>query len=319
MLYLYYSSMATVLITGGTGMVGTALTKAATAKGYHVIILTRNAAGAKASTPNTTFAQWDVAAGTIDAAAVQAADFIVHLAGANVAEGRWTESRKKEIVDSRTQSSALLVKALQDNNNKVQAVISASAIGWYGADPQVPNPKPFTEEAPADGAFLGHTCKLWEESIQPVSELGRRLAILRIGIVLSNEGGAFKEFKKPLQFGVASVLGSGKQIISWIHIDDLVGLFIHAIENKSMAGIYNAVAPNPVSNAAMIKEIGKDKLFKIPMHVPEKALELILGEMSIEVLKSATVSAQKIERTGYPFLFPHITTAVKNLNKKASA
>jgi uncharacterized protein (TIGR01777 family) len=216
--------MATVLITGGTGLIGKALTKELMAKGYEVIVLTRKVGGEKAQPAGLSYAQWDIEKQTIDEKAIQKADYIIHLAGANVAEGRWTDKRKKEILESRTKSSGLIVKALSEIQNKVKAVISASGIGFYGPDPAIPNPKPFVETDPADPSFLGETCRQWENSIDPVINLGKRLVKLRTGIVLSNDGGAYAEFKKPLNFGVASVLGSGKQIVSWIHIHDIVGM-----------------------------------------------------------------------------------------------
>lgn len=174
--------MATVLITGGTGLIGQALTQALVNKGYQVVILTRSVTNKKAAS-NTSYAQWDVNAQTIDREAIQGADFIVHLAGANVAEGRWTAKRKAEIVNSRVQSGALLVKALTEIPNKVKAIISASGIGWYGPDPQIPNPKPFVDEDKAGDDFLGATCVQWEGSIQPVTALGKRLVIFRTGLV----------------------------------------------------------------------------------------------------------------------------------------
>ena len=304
--------MTTVLITGGTGMIGSALTKALTEKAYKVIILTRKA---KPSTGIVSYKEWDVAKGVIDRDSIAEADYIIHLAGANVADGRWTEKRKKEIVDSRVKSGELLVRSLKETPNKVKAVLSASAIGWYGPDPQVPNPAPFVETDKVDDSFLGATSKLWEASIQPVLEFDKRLVIFRIGIVLSNEGGAYAEFKKPLNFSAATILGNGKQVVSWIHIDDLVRLFIAAIENEKLTGIYNAVAPNPVTNKELIVEISKqrNKLY-IPLHVPTFALKIALGEMSVEVLKSATVSSKKLEGTGFQFLYPTITNAVKNLS-----
>ena len=198
-------------------------------------------------------------------------------------------------------------------------MISASAIGWYGADPTIPNPSAFTETDNAAADFLGTTCVQWEQSIQPVTELNKRLVIFRTGIVLSNKGGAYAEFKKPLRFGVASLLGSGTQIISWIHIDDLVNLYIAAIENKSWQGFYNAVAPHPVSNKTLIQAIAKQRGgFYITAPVPAIALKAALGEMSTEVLKSTTVSSRKIEQAGYTFSFPHIDAAVQDLYKNAS-
>jgi uncharacterized protein (TIGR01777 family) len=194
--------MTTVLITGGTGMIGSALTKALTEKAYKVIILTRKA---KPSTGIISYKEWDVEKGVIDRDSIAEADYIIHLAGANVADGRWTEKRKKEIVDSRVKSGELLVRSLKETPNKVKAVLSASAIGWYGPDPHVPNPTPFVETDRMDDSFLGATSKLWEASIQPVLEFDKRLVIFRIGIVLSNEGGAYAEFKKPLNFSAATI------------------------------------------------------------------------------------------------------------------
>ena len=304
--------MANILITGGTGMVGRALTKKLTADGHQVVVLSRNPAKGKPQ-QGVRYAAWNVGAGTIDQQAVADADVLVHLAGANVAQGRWTAARKKEIVDSRVQSGALLVKALREMPNKIHTVVSASAIGWYGADPQIPNPKPFAETAPADDEFLGKICVQWESAIEPVEELGKRLVILRIGIVLSNEGGAFAAFKKPAQFGIQAALGTGKQMISWIHIDDLVGLFQKAIADKNMTGVYNAVAPQPVSNERMMEEIGKHGHKLASVKVPQFLLKLALGEMSIEILKSATVRSAKAEAAGYVFQFPSVQTAVANL------
>jgi len=308
--------MATVLITGGTGLIGKSLTRALVQKGYEIIVLTRNKSN-KTGTNNVFYAQWNITEQTIDEEAIAKADYIIHLAGANVAEGRWTAKRKKEIVDSRVQSGALLAKALKEIPNNVKAVVSASAIGCYGPDGHIPNPEPFVEtDAPAND-FLGVTCQQWEAAIEPIIQLGKRLVILRTGIVLSNEGGAYAEFKKPLQFGIASILGSGKQIISWIHIDDLVRLYIEAMENESWKGIFNAVAPNPVNNKQLILEIAHQRnKFFVPVKVPAFILETMLGEMSIEVLKSATVSSAKIEAAGFQFFFSDIKTAVFNLLKK---
>lgn len=310
--------MATILITGGTGLIGRALTKELTEQGENIIILTRNKKN-NAGNRQIRYATWNVAEGKIELQAIQQADYIVHLAGANVGEGRWTEKRKKEIVESRTQSAGLLVKALNEIPNKVKAVVSASAIGWYGPDPVVPNPRPFTETDPADNAFLGATCRQWEESIEPVAALGKRLVKLRLGIVLSEEGGAYAEFKKPLQLGAATILGSGKQVVSWIHVADAARLFLFALKNEKLSGTYNAVAPRPVTNRHLIMAMAKAKGgVAIPMKVPGFALKAMLGEMSIEVLKSATVSSRKMEEAGYQFLFPTIEAACFNLHKKAS-
>ena len=307
--------MATILITGGTGLIGKALTNALLEKNYKVVILSRGLVGEQPDTSNPSYAKWDINSQQIDKAAIGNADYIIHLAGAGVADKRWTKKRKQEILDSRVKGSELIVKALQEVPNKVKAVISASAIGWYGSDPVIPNPKPFREDDPNDNEFLGETCKLWEESLAPIKNMGKRLVKLRTGIVLSKDGGALKEFKNPLRFGVAAILGSGRQVISWIHIDDLVRLYIAAIEDQNMNGVYNAVAPGPVSNKKLtlqLARIQKGKFF-IPVHVPSFVLKIVLGEMSVEVLKSATVSCDKVHYCGFVFLFPSIEAAIANL------
>jgi uncharacterized protein (TIGR01777 family) len=306
--------MPTILITGGTGVLGTALTQELTRNGHQVIILSRAARQSKDS--NISYATWNVEAQTIDEKAIDAADYIIHLAGAGVADKRWTSARKKEIVDSRTESSKLLVKTLQSRPHKVKAVISASAIGYYGDDKiRSAKKKTFTEDQRPDKEFLGETCRLWEESIEPVKQLNIRLVKLRIGIVLSNEGGALPEFKKPIKFGVAGMLGSGKQVISWIHVEDLCRMFLYAVEHDEVEGVYNAVAPAPVTNkelTLLLAENMKGKFF-VPLHVPALVLQIMLGQMSVEVLKSATVSAEKIRNAGFTFLYPAIEPALKNL------
>lgn len=305
--------MQTILITGGTGLVGSELTKLLLAKGYQVIILTRKA---RPSEGPVSFAEWDPAAGTIDIKAVQQADMIVHLAGANVGEKRWTKKRKQEIVDSRVKSAALIVDALQKNPNKCRAVISASAIGWYGDDNVRPkNKNMFTEEDPADTQYLGETCRLWEECIQPVTEMSKRLVIVRSGIVLSNQSGAFPSFKKPVKIGFATILGSGKQMISWIHIDDAARLYLYAIENENLQGVFNAVAPQPITNEHLVTTLAKKIKgnFFISINIPSWLLKIVLGEMSVEVLKSATVSSAKISKAGFQFLYPTISVAIDSL------
>jgi len=306
--------MPSVLITGGTGLVGTAVKALLEKKGYEVVLLTRS------KTPLKGQAHWDINAGTVDSTAIAAADYIIHLAGAGVADKRWSTSRKQEIVDSRTKSSALLVKALQETPNKVKAVISASAIGWYGPDNNAIAPQGFVETDPSYPDFLGTTCAAWEASIEPVtnntSGLQKRLVCLRTGIVLSKNGGALKEFLKPLAVRMAAVLGNGKQMISWIDIRDLAKMFVYALENDNISGSYNAVAPAPVSNKTLTQTLAKVLYgkFYITTYVPSFVLKIMLGEMSIEVLKSTTVSAQKITDAGFVFDYPTITSSLSTLD-----
>ncbi|MCX6201606.1 MAG: TIGR01777 family oxidoreductase [Bacteroidetes bacterium] len=313
--------MARVLITGGTGLVGTTVKNLLLQKGYEVVLLTRSTVSKEG------YAHWDINAGSIDATAIAGADYIIHLAGAGVADKRWSVARKQEILDSRTKSSALLVKALAETPNKVKAVISASAIGWYGPDQNSHSnnahnkdlvTKGFVETDPSYPDFLGTTCAAWEASIAPVTSPGlqKRLVCLRTGIVLSKQGGALKEFLKPLAVRMAAVLGNGKQMISWIDVRDLAKMFVYAIEQENLSGSYNAVAPSPVSNKTLTKTLasvlyGK---FYITTYVPSFILKIMLGEMSIEVLKSTTVSAQKIQDAGFVFDYPVISKSLSTLD-----
>ena len=310
--------METVLITGGTGMIGKALTQALIERGFNVIILTRHISNEQKTKDNKlSYAIWDVEKQTIDKDAFVKADYIIHLAGASVAEKRWTKKRKQEIVNSRVDSGKLIVDSLKNLPNKIKTVISATAIGWYGPDKN--DGKKFTEVDPSSNDFLGQTCRQWEAAIEPTSFLGKRLVKLRIGIVLSNEGGAYVEFKKPLKVGFATILGNGKQIVSWIHIDDIVRAILFSMENERMEGIYNAVAPNPSSNKEVVLEIARKrgKTF-IPVHVPTFALKIRLGEMSVEVLKSGTVSSEKIQQAGFIFQYPDLGSAISQLANQKS-
>ncbi len=307
--------METVLITGGTGMIGNALTQALIERGYHVIVLTRNPSDKqKTKNDKLSFAEWNIEKQTLDKEAFAKADHIIHLAGANFADKRWTNKRKQEIVNSRVDSAKLIIESLKTISNKVKVVISASGISWYGDDKAA---KPFTENDPVANDFMAQTCKQWEAAIEPASFLGKRLIKLRIGPVLSTEGGAYVEFKNPIKFGVAGIIGNGKQIFSWVHIDDLVRTILFAMENEQMEGVYNVVSPEPATNKDLILEIAKStKKFFIPIHAPAFALKIVFGELIGEILKSTTVSSEKLQQAGFIFQYPDIRSAILQLSRQ---
>lgn len=307
--------METIIIAGGSGLVGKDLASHFASKGHKVIILSREK---RIPTNGIAYAVWDTRTQTVDSQALEQATVVINLAGAGVADKRWSQERKQEILESRVQSGHTLTKALTSLPNKVHTFIQASAIGWYGADPVVPNPHPFSEEAPADTEFLGATCKAWEESIAALKSTSIRTITYRIGIVLSKNGGAFKEFYNPVRFRIVPTLGNGKQVVSWIHVKDLVGMIDYAIVSPTVQGVYNATAPAPVNNHTLMSVLGQiacGSLY-IPVPVPSFVLKIMLGEMSIEVLKSATVSDKKILSAGYRFQFPTIDVAIKELLNK---
>jgi uncharacterized protein (TIGR01777 family) len=308
--------MAIVLITGGTGMIGTALTNLLLSREYDVIILSRNPKHTTVN-PKLSYAAWDPSKLSIDSSAIQKADYIVNLAGANVGDKRWTAKRKKEIIDSRVKSAETLVKALKEIPNKVKAVVQAAGVDWYPADPSIPNKNPFVETDTLGDHFLGQVCEKWESGIQPVTALGKRLVILRTGMVLGKTGGALDQFERPVRFGIAAILSSGEQIHSWIHLEDITRMYTYAIENEALSGVYNAVAPSPVSNKTMMLEIAQliTGRFYLSMHVPAFVLKLLYGELGAAILKSTTVSCGKISRAGFQFLFPAIEPALYDIEK----
>ena len=305
--------METILITGGSGLTGSAITQMLINQGFRVIILTRDKNKYR-STQQVQYAEWNPDKNYIDTSVFNDADHLIHLAGESVADKRWTRKRKKEIIDSRVNTAQFLVGCLRQYPNKIRSVLAASAIGWYGPDPSVPNPKPFQESAPPYNDFLGTTCRKWEEALYEFETLNKRLVIFRTGIVLSNKGGAYPQFKKCIGPGITAILGSGQQMISWIHIHDLASIYAFALKNEGLNGVFNAVVPQPVLNEQLIREIElNEKEKQIKLHVPEFILKIALGELSIEILKSCTVSSAKITDAGFQYKFPTIQKAVENL------
>ncbi len=309
--------MTTVLITGGTGLIGRRLTTLLINKGYRVLILSRTPQERNQdNNSNPAFFVWHPEKGIIDNAALQQADYIINLAGAGIADKRWNAKRKTVISESRTRSGQLICQSLRENPNKVKAVITASAMGWYGDDNRPEKGEAgFTEDTMPASDFLGKVCKEWEDSLQPVITLGKRLVIIRTGIVLDAESGALREFLRPVRFGIAAILGSGKQMQSWIHIDDICRIYIHAIENEEVNGVYNASAPGPVDHRTLVSAIAQKKKgsFFIPIYIPNFLLKWLLGELGKELVKSITLNPAKIRLTRFTFLFPSLEAALNDL------
>lgn len=296
-----------VLITGGTGLVGKNLAKKLTNKGYEVSFLSRR----KRSGTNEKYYVWDISREYIEEGAIENADYIIHLAGAGVADKRWTDERKREIIQSRTISTELIYQQLNKTGHTLKGFISASAIGYYGNT----GTKWITEEQKPANDFLAKVCIQWEKSIQSITDLGIPTSVLRIGVVLTEKGGALEKMALPVRMMAGAALGSGKQYVSWVHIKDLCNMFVFLLENH-VTGTFNGVAPNPVTNTDMIKEIAN--VLRRPTvlpNVPDFVLKMMMGEMAEIVLLGSRVSAEKIERAGFQFQYETLKPALKNLLK----
>ncbi|SMO35750.1 TIGR01777 family oxidoreductase [Solitalea koreensis] len=300
--------MSSVLISGGSGLVGHRLTELLSARGYSVSWLSRSST-TQTSIPINTY-KWNVEEQTIDPKSISEVDYIINLAGAGIADKRWTESRKKVILESRTNSVNLLRKTLAVTPNNVKAFISASAIGYYGER----GDQSMNENDTPANDFLGNCCVEWERAVDEIDKLNIRTVKVRTGVVLSLEGGALPKMAQPIKLGLGAALGNGHQWMSWIHIDDLCNIYIKAIEDEQFSGAYNAVAPLPVTNAQLTKTLASvvHKPLWLP-NPPAFILKLALGEMSSVILSSTKVSAEKLKNEGFQFQFPTIDIALKQL------
>lgn len=296
----------TILLAGGTGLIGTRLQTLLRKKGHTVRILTR--------TPkNQGEYAWDPLQGKIDDAAVQGVDAVINLAGAGIADGRWTPARKRLLIDSRVESARVLRDALQRNKVTLQAYVSASAQGIYG---DTGEELVYEDHAPGKSGFMPECCIAWENAAETVSALGIRTVVLRIGIVLAMEGGALAEVIKPLRLGAGGFFADGKAWWSWIHRDDLCEMFIWALENPKAEGIYHAVAPHPERNLPLVKATAKAmKQPAIFAPAPAFALKLALGEMAAVILNSNRLSAEKVIAAGFHFKFTHLEGALGEIFK----
>ncbi|MEJ7560278.1 MAG: TIGR01777 family oxidoreductase [Pedobacter sp.] len=292
-----------ILITGATGMIGRKLIARLLLQGHQVSILTRKPIKIK----DVQVFLWNVENGEIDKTCLEGVDTIVHLAGAGIADQKWTKERKKQIIDSRVESTALIYKTIQEMNAPVKNFISSSASGYYGdrSDEIL-----LESSAPGDG-FLAECCILWEEAVDKGKALGLRIVKFRTGFVLGKKGGGLTALARPISLFAGAALGTGKQWVPWIHIDDIVAMYGDAIVDDSYEGAYNGCAPYPVSNEMLTKAVAKKLKRPVwPINVPEKVLEMILGKMSVVVTTSTNLSAQKTLDKGFKFTYVQLEDAL---------
>ncbi|MGH1433579.1 MAG: TIGR01777 family oxidoreductase [Lewinella sp.] len=299
--------MAIVLIAGGSGLMGMRLSELLSQEGHEVRHLSRST---KHDSLYPTY-QWNVQQATYDEAAFRGVTHVINLAGAGIADARWTDQRKQLIIDSRTQSTRLLKTGIVAHGQTVKAYLAGSAIGYYGDRKAML----MTEGAPAGNGFLSQSVSIWEQAIQEIpDELNMPTLIVRTGIVLSPKGGALQKMLLPLNLFVSTYFGDGQQWYSWIHIDDICRIFVKGVNDNQFRGLYNGVAPNPVSNKSLAKAIitaSKKPALLLP--APAFMLRLILGEMSHTILDSCKVSAAKLAESGFTFKHPSITPALQDL------
>lgn len=297
-----------VLITGGTGFIGRYLTEKLVEKGYTVSILSRKP---KTSTNNVFYYTWDIKNHKIEEEAIQNADFVIHLAGENIAEKRWTADRKAAILNSRIQSAQLIYDTLKKNNKKLDAFVSASGIGYYGA---VNGDGICTETTLPATDFVGTVCKEWEAVADLMTGLGIRTVKIRTGLVLGKDEGLLKELNPIFKRGFGSALGSGKQYMPWIHIHDLCMIYIEAIENEKMIGPYDATINDSTTNAIFSKDLANSYGYPIWLpKVPAFLIRLGMGERACLLLTGRRVSSDKIKKLGFRFQFKNLEQTLKSL------
>lgn len=299
-----------VLLTGGSGFIGKHLTDTLLEAGYSVSILSRSE---RESSEAITYYKWDLNKNYIDENAVLNADYIIHLAGEGIVEKRWTAKRKKDILDSRIKPIDLIFSVLEKNNKKLNAFVSASAVGIYGA---VTSHRICTENTPPANDFLGTTCQKWESAVDKIGSLGIRTVKIRTGIVLGKEEGFLKKMIPTFKSGFGAVLGSGKQYLPWIHIDDLCRIYLKSIEDEKLEGPYNACITDNTTNSRFSKTLANLFGYSIWLpKVPPFLLKLFLGEMSEAVLTGQRVSSEKIQQTGFEFRFADLEKTLINCIK----
>ena len=287
-------------------MIGNKLTELLIASGHSVGHLNRTAT-TNGGIP--TF-HWDPLNGEIDDKSLQGVEVIIHLAGAGIADERWTKDRKKEIIDSRVKGAQMLFDACKRKDIMLKNFISSSAVGWY---PLIISDNRYDESSPPGTGFLAEVCQAWEKSADQFEEVAQVVTKLRVGLVLSKDGGVLSQIARPIRFYAGATLGSGRQYMSWVHISDVCGMFKHVMENN-LGGVYNAVGPEPMKNAEFIQTIADvmDKPILLP-RIPEFILRTIFGESANLVIKGVPISSKKIHSTGYEFDFPTLNSALFNI------
>lgn len=297
--------MAAILITGGTGLIGNHLCNLLLKKGHTVSILSRTLSN------KTNVYQWDIEHNYIDENAIKNCEYIIHLAGAGIADKRWTSKRKKLLIDSRVSSANLLFNKVQALNPKLKGFIAASGIGFYGA---TTSEEIFNEKSSSGNDFLSEVCIKWEEASLKFTSLNIRTVIFRTGVVFTKKGGALEKITKPIKQGIGAALGTGTQYMPWIHINDLCNMYLKAIENTELNGIYNAVAPEHITNTKLTQIIAIQLHKKVWLpNIPSFLLKLIFGKMAVILLEGSRVSSEKIKKTGFKFKFSNITDTLINL------
>ncbi|SEA87779.1 TIGR01777 family oxidoreductase [Pedobacter hartonius] len=295
-----------ILLTGATGMLGKYLIQSLLNAGHRVSILSRK----PQTISQVTVFLWDVEKGQIDPGCMEGVDTIIHLAGENIAGEKWTEKRKKEIIDSRVISAELLFKTLSAYKNQVRVFMSAAAVGYYGNR----GDEILTENSPAGNDFMSECCVAWEHAADEGKKLGLSVVKIRTGVVLSKDGGALPQMAKPIQLFVGAPLGTGNQWVPWIHYEDMNEIYMHFVKNQPAEGVYNACAPFPVTNKTLTKAVAGALHRPVwPFSVPEAVMKLILGEMSAVVLNSTNTSAQKILDAGFIFKYTHLDDALTDI------
>jgi uncharacterized protein (TIGR01777 family) len=295
-----------ILITGGTGLISKLTTDKLLDRGYRVSHLSRK----PGDNPNVKTYLWDIVKGRIDENCIDDIDAVLHLAGAGIADKRWTDKRKKDIIESRTKSIGLIYRLIKSKPNKINTIISASATGYYSNR----GDELLTEQSTPSSDFMAQCCMEWEDAVDKGRSLGLRIIKFRTGVVLYKDEGALPQMAMPVKMGVGAPFGNGKQWIPWIHWQDVVGMYLYGIENINMTGVYNMVAPKPVTNKQLMKALAKQLHRPLwPLKVPSFVFKLLIGEMSTIVLGSTKVSAQKIENDGFVFKYPELTDALKQI------